>query len=147
MTRLPMVAGACVLAMACAACGAVEGQPGVAIESFELPSADVTTAETVVLSSLPPEGMVRDVGEQPELEEDIGEAASEQSWQGVACRAACWTLAGAGCAAVGTLCAGGTVVTVGGVAIPCWVATATACGVAGGGASVCNDWCTHQFGP
>ena len=43
--------------------------------------------------------------EQPELEEDVGEAGSELSWQGPACRAACWAIASAGCGAVGGLCA------------------------------------------
>jgi hypothetical protein len=67
------------------------------------------------------------------------------SWKGWACRAACWTIAGMGCGAVGALCTAGTVVTVGGIGVPCWVATVAACGAAGGGASVCSDWCTKKY--
>ncbi len=78
--------------------------------------------------------------------ESTGEAASEVNAAGAACRAACWTIAGAGCAAVGVACSGATVITVGGVSIPCTVAIVTACAAAGGGASVCSDWCTVRFG-
>lgn len=77
--------------------------------------------------------------------EPVGEAELELSG-GVACRAACWTLAGAECAAVGAACSGAAVITVGGVSIPCSIAVITACAAAGGGASVCSDWCTARYG-
>ncbi|HKO49375.1 MAG TPA: hypothetical protein VJV79_16700 [Polyangiaceae bacterium] len=68
------------------------------------------------------------------------------SWKGVLCRAACWGAAAAGCAAVASVCAVGTVFTVGGFAIPCTVAVIAACGASGAGASVCSDWCTRKYG-
>jgi len=68
------------------------------------------------------------------------------SWKGVLCRAACWAAAGAGCALVAGTCTWGTVITFGGFALPCSWATVAACGGAAGGASVCGDWCTDQFG-
>ncbi|MGB8194257.1 MAG: RHS repeat-associated core domain-containing protein [Chitinophagaceae bacterium] len=64
-----------------------------------------------------------------------------KTWGGILCRAACWTVAGMGCAAVSCLCAAGTVVTVGTISIPCTVAIIAACGAAGGLASVCGDFC------
>jgi hypothetical protein len=146
--RLIIVAGAGVLAVVCPACEAVEEQQAaggtdVPVQSFELPLADVTTLEAVIPPDVLQECMAPDNAEQPGQAECVGEAASE--WLGPACRAGCWTIAGAGCAAVGGLCAAGTAITVGGVAIPCWVAVATACGAAGGGASLCSDWCTKRF--
>jgi hypothetical protein len=75
----------------------------------------------------------------------VGEGELELSG-GVACRAACWALAGAECAAVGGACSGAAVITVGGVSIPCSIAVITACAAAGGGASVCSDWCTARYG-
>ena len=61
---------------------------------------------------------------------------------GALCRAACWALGGAVCAAVSTLCAVGTVITVGGLAIPCTEVIVASCAVAGGGASLCNNICS-----
>lgn len=61
---------------------------------------------------------------------------------GALCRAACWALEGAVCAAVSTLCAVGTVIIVGGLAIPCTVVIIASCAVAGGGASLCNNICS-----
>jgi hypothetical protein len=65
--------------------------------------------------------------------------AEETSGWGVACRAACWSAAGAGCAAVSVVCTAGTVFTVGGTSIPCSWAIIAACTAGGGGASVCAD--------
>ena len=134
------------LVTACSACGAVGEDPEHADTPTQSSEVPATTAEMVVPSSPWPEGMVPESTEQPELEEDVGEAGSELSWQGPACRAACWAIASAGCGAVGALCAGGSAITVGGVAVPCVVAVAAACGAAGGGASLCSDWCTQRYG-
>ncbi|WAS96578.1 hypothetical protein [Nannocystis punicea] len=78
---------------------------------------------------------------------ELGIPVSEaRSWEGELCRAACWGAAAAGCAWVGTACAAGTVVTIGGFALPCVWATVAACGASGAGASVCSDWCTSTYG-
>jgi hypothetical protein len=63
------------------------------------------------------------------------------SWKGILCRAACWAAAGAGCGAISVACAGATVITIGGTSIPCAWAIIAGCGAAGGGASVCSDFC------
>ena len=68
------------------------------------------------------------------------------SWQGIACRSACWGAAGAGCAAVSFACTGVTAVSVGGFAIPCSWAIIAGCGAVSGGASVCGDYCTQWYG-
>jgi hypothetical protein len=71
----------------------------------------------------------------------LAEANLTHSWQGILCRAACSTAAGMGCGAVGVACGGVTTITIGGFAIPCVWAIIAACGAAGGGASVCSDYC------
>lgn len=83
---------------------------------------------------------------KPVTVDGMDEGNEVLSWQGWACRAACWGAAGAGCAAVAGACTWGTVITIGGFALPCSYATIAACGAAGGGASVCSDWCTATFG-
>jgi hypothetical protein len=61
---------------------------------------------------------------------------------GTACRLACAIAAGATCGAVATACTGATVITIGGVSIPCSMAIIAACYVGGpGGAAVCMDQC------
>ena len=76
-----------------------------------------------------------------------GEALAEDvalaSWKGILCRAACWAAAGAGCGAISVACSGVTVITIGGTSIPCAWAIIAGCGAAGGGASVCSDFCPH----
>ena len=57
------------------------------------------------------------------------------------CRALCWGLGSAVCAAVGTSCVVGTVITVGGLAIPCTLAIIASCAASGGAASLCSDAC------
>ena len=63
------------------------------------------------------------------------------SWRGSLCRAACWGAAAAGCAAVSVTCGIGTVVSVGGFAIPCSVIIVSACGAGAAAGSGCSDWC------
>ena len=75
--------------------------------------------------------------------EPVGEAASAYTARQVACIYACGAVAAAGCAAVSGACATGTVVTVGGVGIPCIVAVAAACGALGGGGAVCGAYCVQ----
>jgi hypothetical protein len=74
-----------------------------------------------------------------------GEALAEDvalaSWKGILCRAACWAAAGAGCGAISVACSGVTVITIGGTTIPCAWAIIAGCAAAGGGASVCSDFC------
>lgn len=64
-----------------------------------------------------------------------------ETWKGSWCRAACWALGGALCATVGCLCTVGTVITVGGLAVPCTAVIIASCTVAGGAASLCSDLC------
>lgn len=61
--------------------------------------------------------------------------------QGKVCRAACWALGAAVCATVSALCVPGTVITVGGLAIPCTAAIIATCTIAAGGSSICSDIC------
>ena len=61
---------------------------------------------------------------------------------GALCRAACWALGGAVCAAVSSACDVGTGITVGGLAIPCTAVIIAACAASGGAASVCSDICS-----
>lgn len=68
------------------------------------------------------------------------------TWQGVVCRAACWGAGTLGCTAVSLVCAGASVITVGGFSLPCVYAVPAACLASGAGASVCSDWCTAKFG-
>ena len=58
-----------------------------------------------------------------------------------ACKFACGALGALCCGAIGTACAGASTVTIGGVAIPCAIATKVVCGTAAGSAAVCIDWC------
>ena len=58
---------------------------------------------------------------------------------GVLCRAVCWAAGSAVCAAVASVCAVGTTVTIGGLAIPCTAAIIAACAAGGGAASICSD--------
>ncbi len=60
---------------------------------------------------------------------------------GILCRAGCWTLGGAACAAVTCACTAGDVVSLGGFVIPCTALNIGACAAAGGGASACSDLC------
>lgn len=61
--------------------------------------------------------------------------------QGQLCRAGCWALGSAVCAAVGVSCVIGTVITVRGLSIPCTYVIIATCAASGGGASVCSDVC------
>lgn len=63
------------------------------------------------------------------------------TWKGVACRATCWGLGGAVCAAVACFCVAGSVITVGGLAVPCTAVIIGTCALAAAGSSVCNDIC------
>jgi hypothetical protein len=90
----------------------------------------------------------KDLDDEAKLQELVKAGVPEGAllgWKSWACRAACWGAAAAGCAAVGATCAAGTVITIGGFALPCTVAIIAACGASGAGASVCSDWCTKKF--
>jgi RHS repeat-associated protein len=63
------------------------------------------------------------------------------TWTGTICRAACWAAGGAICAAVSAGCTIGSVVTVGGLAIPCTAVVIASCAAAGGGAQICSEVC------
>jgi hypothetical protein len=76
-------------------------------------------------------------------EEPVGEAASAYTTRQIACIYACGAAAAAGCAVISQMCVAGTVVTIGGVAIPCLVAIAAACGAAGGAGAVCGAYCAQ----
>ena len=76
-------------------------------------------------------------------EEPVGEAVSACTTRQVACIYACGAAAAAGCVVISHMCVAGTVVTIGGVAIPCLVAIAAACGAAGGAGAVCGAYCAQ----
>lgn len=82
-------------------------------------------------------GLVVAVGESTALVFD----PTTGSFWGSACRSACWAAGGLGCAVVGALCAGVTVITIGGTSIPCSWALIAACTASGAGASICADMC------
>jgi len=64
-----------------------------------------------------------------------------ESWEGKACRAACWGVGGALCAAVACGCAAGDFFTFGGMTIPCTAAIIASCTAANAGSSICGDAC------
>jgi RHS repeat-associated protein len=66
---------------------------------------------------------------------------------GMACRAVCWGLGAAICAAVSIGCAVGTSVSIGGLLIPCTAVIIAACAVGAGVASICSDICTQRLDP
>ncbi len=61
------------------------------------------------------------------------------STSSILCHAACWGVAGLGTAAVALVCTGASVITIGGLAVPCSVAVLATGAAAGAGASVCAD--------
>ena len=63
------------------------------------------------------------------------------TWTGTACRVTCVALGSAICAAVAVSCTIGSVVTVGGLVIPCTTIIIASCAVAGGGAQLCSEIC------
>jgi len=71
----------------------------------------------------------------------LADGVVPDSWGGMLCRAACWAAGGMGCGAISVACSGVTVITIGGTSIPCAAAIIAGCGAAGGGASVCSDFC------
>jgi hypothetical protein len=72
--------------------------------------------------------------------ERTGEAVQASTAE-TACRAACATSYAALCVRVQQICAGSTVVTVGGIAIPCATGVATTCLTSTALAVVCADRC------
>jgi len=61
------------------------------------------------------------------------------TWCRVSCNAACWGVGGGICAAVACGCAAGTVVTIGGLAVPCTAVVIGGCAAGGGASSLCAD--------
>ena len=111
------------------------GQPG-----SENQSAMVTAPEVNQASATGPVGPGAILGSAEEL---VGEAASAYTTRQVACLYACGAAATAGCVVISNMCVAGTVVTIGGVAIPCLVAIAAACGAVGGAGAVCGAYCAQ----
>jgi len=121
-----------------------------------VPMAAGMCSSCVAGSEQPGQGSVSDLsGIQKEPEESVAESAvcSEPAdgltceavsaytkWQ-LACLYACGAAAGVGCVAASGMCATGTVVTVGCVAIPCVVVIAAACGAVGGAGAGCGAYC------
>ena len=72
----------------------------------------------------------------------------EWTWCRASCNAACWAAGAAICAAIACGCAVGTVVTVGGLAIPCTAVVIGGCAASTGGSSLCADIiCEEVCGP
>ncbi len=69
--------------------------------------------------------------------EDNNTAYSDSYLCNAACSTTCWAVGGAICAVVSTSCTVGSVVTVGGLSIPCTAAIITACTASGGASNVC----------
>jgi hypothetical protein len=67
--------------------------------------------------------------------------ARDMNWRRTACHAACWGLGGALAAIVAAACAVGSVVTIGGLAIPCVYLVVGAGAAAGVSAAICSDAC------
>jgi hypothetical protein len=68
-------------------------------------------------------------------------------WRKAGCHAACWAAGGAITAIVALACAAGSVVTIGGLAIPCTYAIVATAALAGAGSSLCADLCDHALAP
>lgn len=68
-------------------------------------------------------------------------------WRKAACHAACWGLGAGITALVAIACAAGSVVTIGGLAIPCSYAVVATAVAAGAGSSLCSDLCDHALAP
>ncbi|MBX7223798.1 MAG: hypothetical protein K1Y36_28040 [Blastocatellia bacterium] len=68
-------------------------------------------------------------------------------WNGKICRGICWAVPTVICVIVGGTCTWGTVVTIGGLAIPCSWITVTVCATTMFGGSICADKCTDVFDP
>lgn len=107
----------------------------------ELESTSALTDEGAAAGSPGIDRAPAEPGLGPSDDSPSGEAAlaiTASQW-GLACRIACWTAAGMGCAAVSTSCTGSTVITLGGTTIPCTWAVIAACGVVSGGAQYCAE--------
>lgn len=62
-------------------------------------------------------------------------------WCLIACRAWCWLAGAILCSAIFIICAVETVITIGGIAIPCALAILVICGGCAAASSVCSDLC------
>lgn len=68
-------------------------------------------------------------------------------WRKAACHAACWALGAGITAVVAVACGAGSVVTIGGLAIPCAYAVVATAVAMGAGSSLCSDLCDHALAP
>lgn len=79
-------------------------------------------------------------GASSERTELVGEAESPLT-KAQLCQVACATVANMGCAAVGVARSGATVISVGGLVIPCAAAIIGACGAYGAAGAICVIQC------